>query len=331
MNYVSSTTTQANTSEVLEGSTNQVIIGIQIVTSGTLDPAVLSNFTFSTYGSTTAADIAAAKVFFTGSSSTFSTATQFGTAYANPSGMFTINGTQILGEGTNYFWLAYDIALGINDLNVVDAECHSVTLRGIANIPTVIAPSGNRTIRAALYGSVTVGNTGIYPNLTGSNGLFKKISEVGLKNNLEVVIISDLDEPGINALTNWYEAGGSDYHITISPDAPVLRTISGSFAGGLIRLNHVSNVTIDGRSGGDGKYLALINTAITGPVAPLQLTGTAIGQGCTDITIRNCRFSNGHNGSNTAGVYLGGASIGSSGYRLQHKKIFPWHLCLWDQ
>lgn len=314
MNYVSSTTTQASTSDVLEGSTDQVIIGIQVVTSGNLDPAVLSSFTFGTYGSTNASDIAAAKVFYTGTNATFSTATPFGNVCLNPSGLFTINGTQTLSEGTNYFWLAYDISLAINDMNVVDAECYSVTVRGTAYTPTVVAPIGSRTIRAALYGSITVGSTGNYPNLTGPNGLFRKISEVGLRNHLNVVIVSDVDEPGTNALTSWYEAGGSDYHITISPDAPVLRTISGGYAGGLIRMNNVSNITIDGRYGGGGKYLAWINSAISGAVAPLHLIGTAVGQGCTSITIRDCLFSNGHNGSNTAGIYLGGASIGSSGY-----------------
>ncbi len=314
MNYVGSTTTQTTTTNVREGSVNQEIIGIQVVTSGNLDPALVTSFTFNTNGSTRTADIASAKVYYTGTSGTFATTTLFGTATGSPSGTFTINGSQALSEGTNYFWLAYDIAMGVVDNDLVDAECTSVTCRGSAYPPSVTAPAGSRTVKAALTGTLTVGTSGTYPTLTGASGLFEKIAAVGLKGNVTALIVSDITEPATNTLTQWYEAGGSGFSLTISPDSPVLRTLSGSYTGGLIRLSNAARVMIDGRYAGSGKYLAIANTATTGSIAALQMIGTAAGMGCTDIQVRNCLIRTGHSGSTSYGIAMGGATPGNAGY-----------------
>lgn len=314
MNYVSSTVTQAITTYVREGSQNQEIIGLQIVTSGALDPALATSFTFNTNGTTRVADIAGAKVFYTGTSSTFAATNQFGSTYANPSGSFIIAGSQALAEGTNYFWLVYDIAMGVVDNDVVDAEFNSVTVRGVGYTPSTQAPAGTRTVRAALTGNITVGAAGDYPTLTGSGGLFEKIALVGLKGNVTALIVSNITEPATNAITQWYEAGGSGYLLTISPDAAIARTLSGSYTGGLIRLSNVSRVTFDGRYAGSGKYLSIINSAASGAIAALQFIGTAPGQGCTNITIRNCNLSTGHNGSTSYGIVMSASSLSSAGY-----------------
>ena len=103
-------------------------------------------FTCNTTGTTATADISSARLYYTGTTAAFSTATPFGSAVASPSGSFTITGTQTLAEGTNYFWLAYAVAPGATNGNVLDAQCTSVTVGGSARTPSVTAPAGNRQI-----------------------------------------------------------------------------------------------------------------------------------------------------------------------------------------
>ncbi|MBN2776962.1 MAG: T9SS type A sorting domain-containing protein [Bacteroidales bacterium] len=148
MTYVSSTTTQNNTSDVALGTTNAEIIGIEIVTSGSTSPLDVTSFTINTTGTTNAlADIDNAKIYYTGSSSTFATTNQFGTTVAVPNGSHVVNGTQTLFAGTNYFWLVYDIDAAATAGDFVDAQCTSLTV-GTAKTPTVTNPAGNRKIVA---------------------------------------------------------------------------------------------------------------------------------------------------------------------------------------
>lgn len=146
MTYTSSTTTQTNTSPVAIGATDQQIIGMQVVTTGSSSPLSATRFLFNTNGSTAASDIANAKVWYTGTSSIFGTTTQFGSTVNAPNGAFAVNGSQVLAAGTNYFWLTYSISSGAVHGHVVDAQCDSLYVAG-GRVPTVTAPAGNRTIQ----------------------------------------------------------------------------------------------------------------------------------------------------------------------------------------
>jgi hypothetical protein len=161
--YVSSTTTQNNTTPTGNGQLNQEIIGMQVVTSGCTSPLSTTSFTFNTAGSTSASDITNAKVYYTASSSAFAAVNQFGSAVANPNGSFTVTGTRTLSAGNNYFWLAYDVSPTAVSGNVVDAQCNSITVGGIARTPTVTNPTGSRTILASFSGIYTID-----PNGSGS-------------------------------------------------------------------------------------------------------------------------------------------------------------------
>ncbi|MCB2205349.1 T9SS type A sorting domain-containing protein [bacterium] len=160
MSYASSTCTQNNTDDAPAGFADQEIIGIEVDVNGSLTPINATSFTLSTAGSTTAADISAAKIYYTGRTNTFDATTLFGT-YNNPSGSFTISGSQTLeGPGTNYFWLAYDIAASAPTNNYVDGQCTSVTVGGSAYTPTVTNPAGNRRIIAPMNGIYTINPAG---------------------------------------------------------------------------------------------------------------------------------------------------------------------------
>ena len=151
MTYVSATTTQNNTSTVVQGQLSQEIIGIQVVTNGDLSPLSATSFTFNTTGSTDpATDITNAKLYSTGSSSTFAATTQFGSTATAPGGLFTITGTQPLSAGTNYFWLTYDVADNAVATDLLDAQCTSLTV-GSAKTPSVTNPTGSRSIVPVTY------------------------------------------------------------------------------------------------------------------------------------------------------------------------------------
>ena len=147
MAYTSSTATQSETSAVLTSTVDQQIIGIEVVMTGNQNPLNITSFNLSTSGATDAAnDVSNAKLYYTGTGPNFATSTQFGTTSFGPNGSFTINGAQALVNGTNYFWLAYDIPGGATSGNVVDGEVTQITVNGSNNVPSNAAPAGNRVI-----------------------------------------------------------------------------------------------------------------------------------------------------------------------------------------
>ncbi|MCX6243595.1 MAG: T9SS type A sorting domain-containing protein [Bacteroidetes bacterium] len=146
MTYISSTTTQANTNAVAQGTTNAEVMGIQVVTSGNASPLSVTSFTVNANGTTNVSDITNAKIYYTGTSSTFATTTQFGSTVASPTvSNYSITGSQVLAEGTNYFWITYDVPSTATLNNYIDAECTSLTV-GFPQTPTLTNPSGNRQI-----------------------------------------------------------------------------------------------------------------------------------------------------------------------------------------
>ena len=146
MVYGSCTTTQTNTTSVNPNQANQVIIGVEVVTSGDLTPLSATSFTFNTIGTTNpSADISGAKLFYTGPERIFAPTTQVGSTVPNPNGSFTITGNQLLNNGTNFFWLTYDIPATVAMNDFLDAQCTSLTV-GTSKTPTVTNPTGNRQV-----------------------------------------------------------------------------------------------------------------------------------------------------------------------------------------
>jgi hypothetical protein len=170
MNYVSSNVTQGSTASVVAGSENQQIIRTVVVANGLNYPLEVTQLDYNTTGSTNPADIANAKVYYTGTSTTFSTANLYGTVVANPNGSFSVIGNQALLGGTsntnNYFWLVYDISCTAGATNVVDAQCISVYINGTPYTPTTTNPSGSRSITGT---NTAVTNQPSTANVTAGN------------------------------------------------------------------------------------------------------------------------------------------------------------------
>lgn len=146
MSYASSTAVQKNKSNVEPDQVNQEILKVEVVTTGNLQPFDVTSFTFNTDGSTDPAhDISNARLFYTGSSGSFATTTQFGNTVAAPNGTFTINGAQLLSDGKNNFWLTYDLPASAALGNILDAQCTSL-VADTEHTLAVSAPEGSRTI-----------------------------------------------------------------------------------------------------------------------------------------------------------------------------------------
>ena len=149
MSYVSSTNVQQTGNSPL-GSTNQPILRFEVVGGPGTSPALtVGSITFNTTGTTNPANLTGARIYFTGSSTTFSTINPFGVQVNNPSGSHVVNGSQVLAPGSNYFWLVYDVSIGATTGNLMDAQITSVNT-GSDQTPTVIAPAGTRTITSLM-------------------------------------------------------------------------------------------------------------------------------------------------------------------------------------
>lgn len=311
MVFVSSTTTQANTSNVNTNTINQEVIGIEIVTTGSTNALSATDFTINITGTTNAADIANAKIFYTGTSSTFAATNQFGSAVAVPVGSHVIAGTQILSEGTNYFWLTYDVICGATAGNLIDGECTALTV-GAAQIPTVTAPAGTRTIvTGPLSGTYTVGGGGAYATLTAAAAA---VNTNGLSGNITFEILNSITEAGAVTINQWAECGGSGFTLTIKPAAATTPTISTALTtGAFIILNGADRVTIDGSNNGtSSRDLTITHPGITAP-AVISIVSLGTGLGATDNTVKNCNINSGVNTTAGYGIAIGGATIGTSG------------------
>jgi hypothetical protein len=215
MVYVSSTTKQ-NISPVAIADVNQQIIGVEIVANGALSPLSATSFTFNTAGTggTVTNQIQNAKLFFTGTNSIFSTSNQVGSAVAIPNGAFTITPSAAQGtlfNGTNYFWLSYDIKSTATCVLIVDAQCNSVTVGGTPHVPTITSPLGGRQINCGVpyysQGNLVMNNLSSWNSQRNGSGttptLFSAVNDFYVQNGHSMTTSADF------TIANLYvESGG---------------------------------------------------------------------------------------------------------------------------
>ncbi|GJQ43675.1 MAG: hypothetical protein JETCAE03_31730 [Ignavibacteriaceae bacterium] len=232
---------------------------------------------------------------------------------------FTINysllfgGTGVvMGDVIQYFVVAQDNASPVNvAINSGDFSSPPLSVNLTPSAFPITGTINSYYIITILSGTVTVGTGGDYTSLSGQEGLFNAFNGNIVAGNVTVEVISDLTETGEVPLNQWTEQGAGNYTLTIRPNAAVNRTISGTFKGGLFRLTGADRVTIDGRYNSSGNYLTFINNKDTNNTATFQLISLGAGQGCSDITIRNCNIKAGINSvANVFGIF-GGSSTGS--------------------
>jgi hypothetical protein len=148
MSYVGSTCTQNNTEDLYPGTADVEIIGVEVETDGNASPLEITSFDINMNGTDDPLnDVDDVEIYYTGLVSTFSTGTLYGNA-APDAGNININGSQILSNGINYFWIVYDVAAGATTGNFIDAECTQINFSGGTGSlsPSTSVPSGNREI-----------------------------------------------------------------------------------------------------------------------------------------------------------------------------------------
>jgi hypothetical protein len=176
MSYTSSTTVfLSNGQAVVQGLTGIQVLQVQVVVSGTSSPFDISSLSLSTAGSTNATtDIANAKVYFTGNNNVFSSTVQYGSTVTNPNGAYIVSGSATLTEGTNYFWITYDIKAGAVIGDNFSGCCNQIIGSGTmgTQVPSVTCPAGAQTIgQAGTWSQVT----NLAP--TASGGLMLLLSD----------------------------------------------------------------------------------------------------------------------------------------------------------
>ena len=147
MVYDSSRVNQTNFNPIRKTcGNNSEMLEIKISVSNNC-PSAVTQFTFSTFGDigfsqNPLTNINNASVYYAGTSQGFSPGYLFGVA-ANPNGVFTINGTQILtSAGSHYFYLTYDVSTTSITGNGLDARLNSFVFDG-ATITNMQNPNPN--------------------------------------------------------------------------------------------------------------------------------------------------------------------------------------------
>lgn len=122
------------------------VISLVVEASGSENPLSVTGIDFNTSGTGTVSNIESARVYFTGTSRTFDTTQAFGAAVANPFGIFSVSGNQLLQAGYNHFWLVYDVSASALPEDSLDALCAQLTVASVVHTPAISDPDGNTSI-----------------------------------------------------------------------------------------------------------------------------------------------------------------------------------------
>lgn len=151
MLYKSATVIQ-ETTNVLRGARNQVVIGLRIDMAGSGNPVKVASLTFNAEGTSQPVEqnICNARLWFTGGDAAFNVTTQVGsTIKLIDSKDFSFQVNKEMQSGANYFWLTYDVHPDAQSNPAsIDAVCREIRIGAISYRPFVPAPDGKRLIEA---------------------------------------------------------------------------------------------------------------------------------------------------------------------------------------
>ena len=313
MIYTSSTTTQTVTTGINAPVTNAQIIGVQILMSGTLSPVNVTSFTLNTNGSTNPlTDISNAKLWYTGTNSVFGTTSQYGNASVSPNGAFNITGNIQLAQGTNYFWLTYDVPANATSGNTLDAECNSITIAATPRIPTETAPPGSRLIGgSSLSGVYTI--PGDYPNFSTA---IADLNNRGINGPVTFNVSSGFIDTASNLIINTTGTITSPIvfqRVGANPlPNPVITAGIGisTTTDGIIKLNGADYITFDGIDLQENPANVTNTTRMEWGYALVKPNGT---NGCQNVTVQNCSITLDKTNTNSVGIYSHNHSPTSTG------------------
>jgi hypothetical protein len=322
MTYTSSTTVQSSTAPVPASGINQQIIQVQVVAGGgTANPLTLTQLNLNTNGSTSTANIANAKVYYTGTVNTFSTTTQFGSTITSPSGTYSVIGSQALALGINYFWVTYDIVASPTLGNVLDGECTQITVSSSNYVPTVTAPAGSRSITSPLSGSYTVGAGGNFTTLTAA---VTSLNASGVSGPVTFNLTDNSYSTSetFPIIINQFSGSSPVNTLTIKPASSTVYPIITGSASALLTLNGADNIIIDGSAyGNNSREMTFVNNN-TGTSAVIFVSSLGIGLGSRNVTIQNCNIQGGSSTvTGVLGIFAGGTTVSTTGTGADNDKL----------
>ena len=319
MVYGSSNTVQQTGTAYISG--NQAILRIDINTTGSTNPLVVSQFTFNANGTTNISDIANADVYYTGSSTTFAPNLLFGSAAATLAN-FSVTGSQALAEGNNYFWLVYDISPAATPGNVIDAELVNMTIGGVVRTPTTSAPAGNKMIVGPLAGNYNVGVGQTSPNFVTITEAVENLEGRGVSGPVSFTLVnpSSIRYDASNGETfpiiiNPFTGVSPTNTLTIKAGTGVQPVIEANIASTVIRLNAADYVIIDGSNNGtSSRDLTISNssTSTSSAVIWANSVTTPADDAATNNIIRNCIIDGNSATTTLVGIGFGSATISIS-------------------
>ena len=269
--FLDSSTAEQRFGVVAPSTANVAAVRVRMHTQMGFNPLTVSSFRLNTTGGTTPADVLNARIYYTGSDSTFTNPILFGTTLT-PSGAFTLTGSRTLATGINYFWVTYDMSATATNNNQLDVRVDSIVVNGVNTALLVNDPIGNRTIRTRLNGNYNVGSGQPYLRITDA---LADLTSVGVSGPVTFTLTDALYNTAATGevfpLTiSSYPGASSVNRVTIRPNTGISTRIEANNATAVVDLNGVRFFTIDGRQGGIGGFTSGNNLVITnlGTAAP---------------------------------------------------------------
>lgn len=310
MSYSAAILDPATTAPVGIGQQNQAIVRLKVAVNGGFPGINGTVFNFNTIGTTSNSDIASARLFSTGLSSTFATTTQVGATINSPSSTLTFTGTSPLrgcGFDTNYYWLVYNVSNTAVGNNILNASMTTATIGDTARTP-IINPGAGRQILPPLSGTYTIGASGDFPTITAA---FSNLENRGVGSPITFTLLDPLYSTTTGEVfpitLRAFPGMAASRPITLSPAASNIATIVGSSATSLFVFNGAKYINMDGRWNGAGtsRNLTLENTSNSASACVVQYINDAIG-----CNLRNTIVRSANNGTNTTAPVFGSVYIG---------------------
>jgi hypothetical protein len=197
MTVASATVTQSSTAVVQNCASDQIVVALQVTMSAG-SSINMTQIQANLSGTAAASAFSSCKIYYTETSSTFATTTLFGTATPTVA-TFSVNGSQALSAGTNYFWLTLDL----NNTGAVGATVDAVISQFTAN--------------AVNYNSGTVPAI-TTTNPAGSRSIILCLAPGGVNSGLETWLRADMGTTGVASMTGWAnQASGTATNLNGNP------------------------------------------------------------------------------------------------------------------
>ena len=148
---VTGITVAQDTVSVYSGMRDVPVLKVTITTRGTGNRLSITDITFSAWGTSQPVNdiITNARLWYTAGEPVFLMTRQYGNTIEQFSeGDFIFNARQLLQEGSNHFWLAYDTGTPMGEEIHMDAEMIRTTIGTLVMEPDISAPAGQIKIKS---------------------------------------------------------------------------------------------------------------------------------------------------------------------------------------